>query len=306
VWIKEALNLKLIGPEQYSPYNPPVRYLATELEKMGKPAKPASSGATLVDIKKLTKHISRFTFELEEKVSFKPGGFVILDFSRLIERTYHHMNNDNPQAVNDDYIRTWTISSSPPFDSNTNTFQATNKISCTIKHAPKGVMSSMLHSRSIDQQPPLYTGFVGVGGEFTCFDEANQAPQKLLFIAGGVGFTPMLAMFEGLSQTKQKVDIVILFAGRGDEINLLNDFISIPIVSNVSVFDSTGANTPTQTGSVNIYNRRMELNDIMNVSDVTNRHVYICGPAQFMADVSSWLEAAGVKPSQTKKESFLF
>ena len=36
VWIKEALNLKLIGPEQYSPYNPPIRYLAIELEKMGK------------------------------------------------------------------------------------------------------------------------------------------------------------------------------------------------------------------------------------------------------------------------------
>jgi ferredoxin-NADP reductase/predicted pyridoxine 5'-phosphate oxidase superfamily flavin-nucleotide-binding protein len=306
VWIKEAINLKLLAPEQYSPYNPPVRYLAIELEKMGKPAKTADSGATLVDIKKLTQHISRFTFELEEKASFKPGGFVILDFSHLIGRTYRHMNDDNPQSINDDYVRTWTISSSPPFDPNTNTFQATNKVSCTIKHAPKGVMSSLLHSRSVNQQPPLYVKFVGVGGEFTCFDESNQAPQKILFIGGGVGFTPFLAMFEALSQTKQKVDIVVLFAGRGDEIDLLNDFISSPIVSSISIFDSTGVNAPNESGSLKIYNRRIQSSDLINVSDVTNRHTYICGPAQFMADVDSWLEEAGVKPNQIKKESFLF
>jgi ferredoxin-NADP reductase len=216
------------------------------------------------------------------------------------------MNDDNPQSVNDDYIRTWTITSSPPFDSNTNMFEATNKVSCSIKHMPKGVMSSFLHSCSIDQQPPLYIKFVGVGGEFTCFNEFNQAPQKLLFIAGGVGFTPLLAMFEGLSQTKQKVDIVVLFACRGDEINLLNDFISSPIVSSVSVFDSTGVNAPIESGSLKVYNRRMQFSDVINVSDVTNRHAYICGPAQFMVDVGSWLKEAGVQPSQIKTESFLF
>jgi ferredoxin-NADP reductase len=306
VWIKEALNLKLIGPEQYSPYNPPVRYLAAELEKMGKPTKPANTEAILVDIKKLTQHISRFTFELQEKTFFKPGGFVIFDFSHLIQRTYRHMNNDNPQSVNDDYVRTWTISSSSPFDPETNNFQATNKLSCTIKHVPKGVMSSLLHSRFVGQQPPLSIKFVGVGGDFTCFDIFNQAPEKLLFIAGGVGFTPFLAMFEALTQTKQKVDIVILFACRGDEIHLLDDFISSPIVSSVSVFDSTGVNASIKSESLNIYNRRIQSSDLINVPDVINRPAYICGPGQFMTDTSLWLKEAGVKPNQIKKESFLF
>ncbi|CAF4050255.1 unnamed protein product [Rotaria sp. Silwood1] len=306
VWIKEALNLELLAPEEYSPYNPPVHYLAIELEKMGKPAKPDNSRATLLDIKKLTKNISRFTFELEKKVTFKPGGYVIFDFSHLIKRAYRHMNDANPQSINDDYVRTWTISSSPSFDSNTNTFQATNQVSCTIKHRPEGAISSFLHSRSIDRQSPLDVQFIGVGGEFTCFDENNYAPEKILFIAGGVGFTPFLAMFEALSQTKQKVDIVVLYAGRGDEINLLNDFISSPIVSSVSVFDSTGINAPTERESFKIYNRRMQSSDIIKVSDVTNRQVYICGPAQFMTDAGSWLEKAGVQPSQIKRESFLF
>ncbi|CAF4019203.1 unnamed protein product, partial [Rotaria sp. Silwood1] len=58
----KALNLKLFGSKQYSPYNPPVRYLVIELEKMGIPSRIPTSHATLVEIKKLTKHISRFTF----------------------------------------------------------------------------------------------------------------------------------------------------------------------------------------------------------------------------------------------------
>ncbi|CAF5008734.1 unnamed protein product, partial [Rotaria sp. Silwood1] len=59
---EQALNLKLFGSKQYSPYNPPVRYLVIELEKMGIPSRIPTSHATLVEIKKLTKHISRFTF----------------------------------------------------------------------------------------------------------------------------------------------------------------------------------------------------------------------------------------------------
>ncbi|CAF4115279.1 unnamed protein product [Rotaria socialis] len=194
VWIKEALNFKLLGPEKYSPYNPSIRYLAMKLEKMENPAK-----------------------------------------------EYRHMGNSKPKPINDDYARTWSISSSPPFDPNTNTFQAKNKVSYTLKHQRHGVISSLLHSRSVDQQPPLRTKFFGVGGEFTCFDESNQTSQKLLFLADGIGFTPFLAMFEALTQTKQKVDIAVLFAGRGDEIDLLKHLISADIVSPMSNIPTTGS-----------------------------------------------------------------
>ncbi|UJR07373.1 hypothetical protein I4U23_011659 [Adineta vaga] len=306
VWIKEALNLKLIGHEQYSPYNPPVRYLAVEMEKMGRPLKTSTKNAKLVEIKKLTKYISRFTFELDEETSFKPGGYVILNFAHLIQQTYQHMNNGNPQSVNDDYIRTWTISSSPSFNSNTNTFDPTNKVSCTIKHLPKGIISSLLHSQSNEQKSSLYCKFIGTGGDFTCFDNINQIHEKLLFIAGGIGLTPFLAMFEALSQIKPKIDIVILFSGRGDEIDLLKDFISSPIVSNISMFDSTGINEPSTSESFQIYNRRIQFNDLMKVSDLINRQTYICGPSQFMVDINSWLHQAGLKSNQIHKESFFF
>ena len=306
VWIKEAMNLRLLAPEQYSPYNPPVRYLVSELKQMGRPATPKNSRAILVDVKKMTKNSSRFTFQLEDKVLFKPGGFIILDFSHLIPRRYRHMNEQNPQAVNDDYVRTWTISSSPPFNQTTHAFEPTDTISCTIKHVPRGVISSLLHSYSMDEQSPLSIKFVGVGGDFTCFNEMNIVPDKILFIAGGIGCTPFLSMHQGLSQTKQKVDIVVLFACRGDEINLLNDFISSPIVSNISIFDTTDLHSSINSKSIQTHNRRMKFEDIIHVSNLNERHVYLCGPGQFMTDTTSWLEQSGVKSHQINKESFLF
>ncbi|CAF3956461.1 unnamed protein product, partial [Adineta steineri] len=228
---------------------------------------------------------------------------VILDFAHLIPQTYQHMNNNNPQSLNDDYIRTWTISSSPPFNLNTNTFDATNQISCTIKHLPKGTISSLLHSQSNDQKSPFSCKFLGVGGEFTCFNNTNQTPLKLLFIAAGIGITPLLAMFEAVSQTKQKIDIVVLFSGRGDEIDLLKDFILSPLVSNTTMFDSTGVNT---SKSLQVFNRRIQCDDLLNVSDLMNRQVYLCGPTQFMVDITSWLNQTGLKSDQIKTESFFF
>ena len=306
VWIKEALSLKLLGHEDYSPYNPPVRYLAMELERMGKPATRVNSEATLVGIKKLTQHVSRFTFTLQEKVVFKPGGFIILDFSHSLERTYRHMNHENPQSINDDYIRTWTISSSPSFDPDTSTFQPTNQVSCTIKHQLNGVISSWLHSHSVSKKLPVPVQFVGVGGEFTCFDEFNRTPQKLLFVAGGIGFTPFLAMHEALSESKRKVDLVVLFACRGDEKNLLKDLVGSSIVSSVSVFDSSITEALVSSESYTLYARRMQLADVINVSDVTNRQAFLCGPTQFMTDTRLWLEKAGVKSTDIRTESFLF
>lgn len=306
VHIRAALNLQLHAPEQLSPYNPSVRCLASELEQMGKVTKSARIPATLIDIKRLTRSISKFTFRLDEDVVVKPGQFAIFDFGHLMGRAYRHMNDARPKSINDDYLRTWTISSSAPFDPLTSTFQSTNTISCTIKHVPKGAISSLLHARPLDPQSPLLVKLVGIGGEFTCYNERSETPSKLLFIAGGVGLTPFLAMFESLSSSKPSTDLVVLFACRDDEINLLTDFVSSPIVTSITVFDSTGANASTELTNVKIHNRRMQSDDLNAIIDLRDRHVYICGPTSLMADATTWLRQAGVQSDRIRTETFLF
>ncbi|KAJ3273756.1 hypothetical protein HDV01_003883, partial [Terramyces sp. JEL0728] len=237
VLIRKALGLELVGEESFSPYNPPLRYLCSELKEMGQPAPTQGSVAQLVSVEKLTSQISTFTFRLSEKIKFKPGGYIILDFSKLLNIEYRHMNNGNPQSLNDDKIRTWTISSSPAFDGKE--FVPTDVISCTIKHVPTGLISSFLHhSDSIQRQ--VQPRYVGSGGDFSCFDQQNNIPSNLVFVAGGIGITPFLSMVAAIENAKlQNISIQFLFAGRKDEFALLNLILNKRSVTNIKMFDSS-------------------------------------------------------------------
>ncbi|TKB28046.1 hypothetical protein FCL47_00710 [Desulfopila sp. IMCC35006] len=99
---------------QFSPYKPPVRYLPEELLAMGTAGEELSIGATLVDAHKLAGDIGTYTLSLDKPISCLPGQYVILDFSDSLHREYTHMNDGNPQLINDDFIRTFTVSSAPP------------------------------------------------------------------------------------------------------------------------------------------------------------------------------------------------
>ena len=58
---------------------------------------------------------------------------------------YAHMHEDNPQAVNDDCIRTWTISSVGEIDSKSHQLKEIDQVDVTVKLKPKGLVSSYLH-----------------------------------------------------------------------------------------------------------------------------------------------------------------
>ncbi|KAJ3272547.1 hypothetical protein HDV01_005499 [Terramyces sp. JEL0728] len=299
VLIRKALGLELVGEESFSPYNPPLRYLCSELKEMGQPAPTQGSVAQLISVEKLTSQISTFTFRLSEKIKFKPGGYIILDFSTLINIKYRHMNNGNPQSLNDDKIRTWTISSSPAFDGRE--FVPTDVISCTIKHVPTGLISSFLHhSDSIQRQ--VQPRYVGSGGDFSCFDQQNNIPSNLVFVAGGIGITPFLSMVAAIENAKlQNISIQFLFAGRKDEFALLNLILNKRSVTNIKMFDSSHKH---QHDQIQVFNRRISINDIPEWKEGT--HLYVCGPVAMMKDVAKWSKETGYPQGNVHKESFFF
>jgi len=47
---------------------------------------------------------------------------------------------------------------------------------------------------------------LNIGGEFSCF--VKDIPEKLLFIAGGVGITPLMSMLRGLIKQKSNTDVI--------------------------------------------------------------------------------------------------
>lgn len=340
VLVKEGLNLKLTSEEQFSPYNPPVRLLRQELQQKGHAPLAEGKGAllaTLVSTHTLSDSIKTFNFRLSSPINaVLPGGFGIFDFSGLLGRGYSHMNEANPQLVNEDFVRTWTLSSAPKFDQRSKAFRATNHVSITVKRKPGGLMSNLLHDNAgalVTNTLPI--AFMGTGAGFTCLEESPDdtglaVPPKMLWIAGGVGITPFMSMWDGIVQVAKanpnqiSTDIALLFAGRDDDINVLNHF-SLPqgarpdhVALQISVFQSVGESaSPAPSAQdglremlsdnlLKLEKRRMGIDDIQSVTDLSAREVFMCGPDSLMNETQTILAELDVEESRCHRETFTF
>lgn len=288
-----------------SPYNPPIKYLASELHKFGKTSQESRQDIALINAKRETRDISTFTFELQDgkAIPILPGQHAILDFSAENSNGYRHMADEAPQSINDDYVRSWTISSIPEIDDKGNYLPST-KFSCTIKNKYGGAISPMLHQWARHRRrTDLSIKFIGVEGDFTCFDEHhNLKHDRLLFIAGGVGVTPFMSILEVLRRRNIKADIVFLFSARGEEAILGKQFKDAGVETRIF---NTEREREADLG-IEAVGRRMGYDDIASVPDVRNRGVYLCGPDGFMNAMKGHLEKAGVNAGNVYVESFAF
>lgn len=114
-FVRHGLAVKA-QPGEPSPYNPPVRFLATE--RAGSDAQAANRQvvyAKLIKKELLTPSIGRFRFSVSDPEvagRIEPGQYVALAFEDELGTGYSHMRDDDPMSLNDDLIRTFTVSSS--------------------------------------------------------------------------------------------------------------------------------------------------------------------------------------------------
>lgn len=143
-----------------SPYNPSVRYLATErANRKAQPSDDVSVTATMVAKEVLTPSIGRFRFRISDpsKIgTWAPGQYATFSFQEELDLGYCHMHDDDPLSLNDDYIRTFTISSHPGHGLPANEFEITVR-----KH---GNVTSHLFRTS--ERAGLEVPLKGFGGEF--------------------------------------------------------------------------------------------------------------------------------------------
>jgi ferredoxin-NADP reductase/predicted pyridoxine 5'-phosphate oxidase superfamily flavin-nucleotide-binding protein len=282
-----ALDLELASDEELSPYNPKLRLLASETPNA---QRGLAVKATLVDVLEESTNVSTFTFALSMAADLVAGGYAIFDFASRFDRRYAHMNDDDPQSLNDDYVRSYTVSRVSP---------DRRRISITVKKA--GVISSYLHSSARRRGAPLEVDVKGFGGTFTCF-EGGRALPHMVWVAGGVGITPFLAMYRALRDSGQPMPAIELFYScRGDEIHLVREMTDIQ----VRVFDSS-ARSQSPAGDLRRHHaRRLRAADFDDVPALDRATAFVCGPDGFMADVRSWLEPR-LEPARLRFESFDF
>lgn len=175
-----------------SPYNPRVRYLTTE-----KPLTTAEANdddsvtAKLIKKERLTPTISRYRFSVSDPVkggTWKPGQYVALSFANELDYGYSHMSDEEPTSLNDDYLRSFTISSHHPEGLHEEEFEITvRNVGSVTRHL------SMQSARS-----GMEVSLKGFDGQFFI----KQKPGQVIpFIAAGIGITPVLAQLPDLDLT---------------------------------------------------------------------------------------------------------
>ncbi|KAI0602166.1 hypothetical protein F4775DRAFT_603777 [Biscogniauxia sp. FL1348] len=221
----------------YSPYNPPVRKLACETMTRTAAGPPVSSSpsssassmyddgiaetpgigtATLLRRETLTPTIARYVFGLEERgtreESWRPGQHVTLDFGAELDTGWSHMRDDDPQSLNDDFVRTFTVVAATGSGSGFE-FEIMAR-----RHGPATrLLATWPDLDRVRLELPVL-GFAG--GEALRMPEADgEQEEESVFVAGGVGITPLVAQAEGVLGRGEGT-LRVLWSLRGEDLPL--------------------------------------------------------------------------------------
>lgn len=298
-----------------SPYSPPIRFLAKEQSQFK--GLPSHTTVTLSRISIHSDTIATFTFVLSTPLDIQPGQHVIVDLSTFTEKAaYQHMSHAGLEAVlNDDLIRTWTVSS--------NALHSTlsESIDITMRLKRHGTMTTKFFqiAHALAQKMPellqdatplnLSLGLLGISGKFVL----PQKPQKMAWLAGGIGITPFLSMLGALmARTDEDTwDVVLLVATREPQViydlikDKLGDFPPRRPKFKFDVHFFTSSPAPAW-GGVSWNSGRISSQSLASVQDISSRTVMICGPPAFENASVELLRQAGVTEQDIVREVFAY
>lgn len=306
-------------PER-SPYSPPIKLLNEE--------KSASSldldevTVRLRSIELLSDSLATFQWDItsSQAIDIKPGQAAILDFSSLVGTSaYQHMSPFAPSSVNDDRIRTWTVSSAHTQPGGTKTF------GLTMRQKPGGVVTGALFSiakKLRDVRPELLADsrvlslevkLVGISGDFVMPPMELGRRTKMMWIAGGIGITPFMSMLAALRDTRSDFDAILALSTREPDVlvplilrQMKNDDARDQRLR-VDVFTETPSNADwALPAGVEIvtHHGRPSFSYWKGIGDLTSRKAYLCGPKSFEEGSIDALRSCGVNPADVVREGF--
>ncbi|KAL3452588.1 hypothetical protein BJX65DRAFT_303407 [Aspergillus insuetus] len=282
-FVEKALSFRGI-PGKPSPYNPSVRYLTSERVSAAVLGNRESKvTATLIGKELITSSIGRFRFRISDPKEARlwiPGQYATFSFYEELDMGYSHMRDDDPSSINDDYVRTFTISSSPGHLLPDGDFEITAR--------KQGNVTSSLFRTS--ERAGLEVPLKGFGGDF----QLNQRTSDILpFIAGGIGITPVLAHLPVIDISRLRLIWSISLKDIGLVLDTFKRFPKLPGSTTVFV---TGVDDRSQqsnaelehvaSSGAQLQRRRMEAQDIdISLSEVW----YFCGSPALKVPVFNWL-----------------
>lgn len=276
----------------HSPYNPRLRPLASEgnIKSLLSSTSTHKTTQTARLVKKtlLTPTIAVFTFKVEGGIGYEAGQWVALSFKEHLDIGYSHMRNDDPWSLNDDFVRTFTISSHPL----SSTGGKDDTFDITIRRV--GSVTEYLFQQN--ERAGFEVPVLGIGGEFriTQRREGGVTP----FIAGGVGITPLLGQIDDLVLEPERFRL--LWTVKAADGGLVRDTLerhpALGKVTEVFVTGSTGDAGEDEWEKVREVGVKVEMRRLAkgDLEGVDAERWYLCAGKGFRKQVVSWLEGREV------------
>jgi predicted ferric reductase len=199
---------------------------------------------------------------------FKPGQFMFLELKYKGRRSEAHP---------------FTISSPPSVHGN---------ITATIKKS--GNYTEMIDQTQVNDVVLLQAPF----GRFSYYFDN---PSCFLFIAGGVGITPIHSMMATLRDIGDKRSVVLIYTNKTEEdIIFFDELEKLPANFKViHILSRAGNEWKGLTGHINAEIIMQHANTVL-----AQAHIYLCGPPAMMEQGIHALSSLGVTRSRIKYERF--
>ncbi|KAL8800100.1 MAG: hypothetical protein Q9182_005412 [Xanthomendoza sp. 2 TL-2023] len=272
-----------------SPYNPLVRFLATE-RTFGADAQNIKHSvvyAKLIQKELLTDDIGRFRFSVSDPEAagpWNPGQYVALAFDNELGAGYSHMRDDDPLSLNDDLVRSFTISSSLRGG------LLKDEFDITIRNV--GKVTAFLFRQNV--RAGLEVPLQGFSGSFAIHQSEGET---VPFVAGGVGITPLLAQLPDLDFRRLR----LFWTMRITDIGLaLNTFERYPQLAGSTLLYISGSVSAAVRGQqpqtmprlkqsgAHVFTRRLVASDIQERKDLSTTW-YLCAGSRLRQAIISWL-----------------
>jgi ferredoxin-NADP reductase len=171
------------------------------------------------------------------------------------------------------------------------------RIAITIKRVPGGRVSTWFHER-VEAGDVIDIG--APAGEFVVDETPDEmvmdVPRRLLFVAGGSGITPVMAILRDLERNNRLHDVVVIHAARTDEDAIFGrELAGMAGVRQIAHRDDHRdeiarrliAHRDAHDGFLDAASLAR------HVPDLATREVYVCGPPPLIDLVTAVATAAG-------------
>lgn len=175
-------------------------------------------------------------------------------------------------------------------------------VGITVKRVPGGPVSGWLHGGGL--RPGDVVRASGPMGEFTSRLDGGR---RWLFLAGGVGVTPLMAMARAAYDLGRDTDLILAQAARTPADIVFRDELALmarrrPKFRTAYLVEAAGAEPEWAGHRGRISEPLLRL----LAPDLPEREVLCCGPAPFMAAVRGILAGLGYDMARYREESFNF